>query len=330
MATVAILCVAALAFAFSLALGDYQLDLGTVFQVLFTGGGSRTERLVVLEWRLPRSLAGVAVGAALGLSGALTQNATRNALASPDILGITSGASAAAVTVLVLGTGGGVAGWLAGAGIPVAAALGGLLTAVAIWALAFRREVDSFRLVLFGVIINALLLAYVNFLLIRAALRDAATAQFWLTGSLGSSVWGRVIPLLVVVACFLPLLAWVSFRLNASSLGTDVEKALGQHPQLTQMSLWLVAVLLASVAVATAGPIGFVAFVAPQLALRLCGLSRPPLIAAALTGAALVVSADLATQHLLPKELPVGLLTSAIGGVFLMYLLVRTNQRTTV
>ena len=183
---------------------------------------------------------------------------------------------------------------------------------------------------LFGVIINALLLAYVNFLLIRAALRDAATAQFWLTGSLGSSVWGRVIPLLVVVACCLPLLAWISFRLNASSLGTDVEKALGQHPQLTQMSLWLVAVLLASVAVATAGPIGFVAFVAPQLALRLCGLSRPPLIAAALTGAALVVSADLATQHLLPKELPVGLLTSAIGGVFLMYLLVRTNQRTTV
>ena len=174
--------------AVSIGLGDYPVSPARVLEVLFTGQGTRIERLVVLDWRMPRALTAILVGCALGLSGALTQSVTRNALASPDILGFTTGASAAAVTVITLGGGaGGFLGWLSSIGIPLAAVLGAAVTATVMWALAWRRSTDSFRLVLFGIIISALLTSYINFLMIRTELRDAAAAQFWLTGSLSTA-----------------------------------------------------------------------------------------------------------------------------------------------
>lgn len=331
-------------FLLSICLGDYPLTPGRVAEVI--GGRvldslrltpladlleapSRIEELVIFDWRMPRAVTAIVVGAALGLSGALTQSVTRNALASPDILGITTGASAMAVTIIVLGGGatGGMVGWLSGVGIPVAALLGGLLTGLVIWLLAYQRGMDPFRLVLSGIIISALLLAYISFLMTRADLRDATTAQLWLSGSLNATNWTRALPVMIVVLVGVPVFAWIAFQLMASILGPDVARSLGQNVTGVQVALLLFAVALAAVAVSAAGPIGFVAFVSPQIAQRLCGRSTPPLTASALFGACLLIVADMATQTILPVELPVGLLTSAAGGLFLIYLLIQNNRR---
>lgn len=314
--------------ALSIGLGDYPISVPRVLEVIFQGEGSRVERLVVLEWRMPRVATAIAVGCALGLSGALTQTVTRNALASPDILGITTGASAMAVTVIVLGSGGGFAGWLAGIGIPLAALLGAILSATVIWALAWRRQADSYRLVLVGIIITALLSSYINFLMVRAELRDASQAQFWLTGSLARSEWSTTIPIAVLVIVCAPLLAWIAYQALATTLGPDLARALGQRVNAVQVAMLALAVALAAVAVSAAGPIGFIAFVAPQVALRLCGVPSPPLAASALTGAVLLLGADIVTQAVLPAELPVGIVTSALGGIFLIYLLVQRTRST--
>lgn len=331
LATVLLALVVLVLFAVELAVGDYNLPLGTVGRVLL-GGGDETDKLVVLEWRIPRAATAVGVGAALGLSGALLQSVTRNPLASPDILGITMGASAAAVTVITIGTGsaGVVTSWLGGLGISTAAAVGALASALVIWLLAFRRNVDSFRLVLFGVIINALLQAYVNYLLIRAELRDAQTATFWLTGSLNATNWHTATPVFVLLGVFIPVLAWISYQFKAMELGPDTAAGLGQNPRRSQFAFMVCSAVLAAVAVAAAGPIGFVAFVAPQVALRLCAVSSPPLAASALTGALLVAASDLVTAHALPVALPVGLLTSVLGGSFLVYMLIQTNRRNSI
>ncbi|MDK4232878.1 iron chelate uptake ABC transporter family permease subunit [Corynebacterium accolens] len=314
--------------ALSIGLGDYPISVPRVLEVIFQGEGSRVERLVVLEWRMPRVATAIAVGCALGLSGALTQTVTRNALASPDILGITTGASAMAVTVIVLGSGGGFAGWLAGIGIPLAALLGAILSATVIWALAWRRQADSYRLVLVGIIITALLSSYINFLMVRAELRDASQAQFWLTGSLARSEWSTTIPIAVLVIVCAPLLAWIAYQALATTLGPDLARALGQRVNAVQVAMLALAVALAAVAVSAAGPIGFIAFVAPQVALRLCGVPSPPLAASALTGAVLLLGADIVTQAVLPVELPVGIVTSALGGIFLIYLLIQRTRST--
>lgn len=328
----------------SICLGDYPLTpirvaeviVSRLFDALHLTGlrdmivePSRIEELVVFDWRMPRSVTAIVVGAALGLSGALTQSVTRNALASPDILGITTGASAMAVTIIVLGGGasGGLVGWLSGVGIPVAALIGGLLTGLAIWLLAYQRGMDPFRLVLSGIIISALLMAYISFLMTRADLRDATTAQMWLSGSLNASNWTRAMPVILLVLIGVPVFAWISFQLMASILGPDVARSLGQNVTGVQVALLVFSVALAAVAVSAAGPIGFVAFVSPQIAQRLCGRSTPPLLASGLFGSCLLILADMATQSILPVELPVGLLTSAVGGVFLIYLLIQNNRR---
>lgn len=317
--------------AFSIGIGDYPLSALDVLRILFTPDSTRFERIVVVDWRLPRALTAVAVGCALGLSGALMQSVTRNPLASPDILGVTTGASAAAVTVVTVSGSGSalatVAGWMAGAGIPLAALLGGFLAGAVMWALSWRGGVDPYRLVLFGIILTALLQAYIQYLLIRAELRDAATAQFWLTGSLNASDWHRTLPIGVLVLASAPVVAWMAFQLRVSLLGPDLAAALGQRVSAAQFAFLAFAVALAAVAVAASGPIGFVAFVAPQLAVRLVRATAPPLVSSALMGGLLLVAADAVVQSALPVELPVGLLTSALGGVFLIHLLVTTNRK---
>ncbi len=170
--------------------GDFPLSITAVLDVLL-GGGSRIERFIVMDLRLPRSLTGLLVGAALGISGAITQSISRNALASPDILGITAGSSAAAVALIVLGGGSSFSGLLATLGLPLAALIGGLLTAIAIYALAWRKGVDGFRLILVGIAVNAMLTAVIGWLLISADINDVSRAQVWLNGSLNGADWQR-------------------------------------------------------------------------------------------------------------------------------------------
>lgn len=289
------------------------------------GGGTRLQRTVVLKWRLHRAVAAVAVGLALGLAGALTQSVTRNPLASPDVLGISQGASACAVTIIVLGS-----GTMGAVSLPVAALIGSTLAAVVIWLLGSRRGMDTFRLVLSGIMITALLQSYITWLLLRADISDAAIAKTWLTGSLVASSANRNLPVLLVLALIVPTIGYMAFQLRAMTLGDDMAAGLGVSVDKHKALFLLVSVVLTAVAVSAAGPIGFVAFVAPQLAMRLTETPTPPLVGSALCGAALLAVADLVARAGLPVELPVGLVTSAIGGAFLVYLLIQTNRKSTV
>jgi iron complex transport system permease protein len=307
---------------FSIGHGSFTIAAGDVVEVLF-GGGTPAQKFIVLDLRLPRILTALLVGAALAVSGALTQTFARNPLASPDVLGVTNGASLGAVAVIVLGGS-------AATAVPLAALAGGLLAAAAVYLLAFRRGVDGYRLVLVGIGVGEILTGGVSWFLVRAEIVDAARATVWLNGSVAGAGWEQVRPLGLALAVLLPLAVATAFPLQALQFDDDVVRSLGVRLQVAQLAVVLTAVALAAAGVCAAGPIEFVAFVVPQVALRLCGGSRPPLLVSAVLGALLVAAADLGARLALPaRELPVGLVTAAVGAPYLLWLLVRTNRRTT-
>ncbi|WP_278264412.1 iron chelate uptake ABC transporter family permease subunit [Nocardia sp. AG03] len=333
----AVLALAVLVFVLfctDIAVGDTNIPLGRVLDVL-GGGGSRSQRFIVLDSRLPRALTAVVIGAALGLSGAIMQSILHNPLAGPDVLGITAGASVGAVAVMV-GTGGATTGLLATVGGPLAALAGGLLTAALIYVLAWgrggagERGITGFRLVLIGIGVNTVLMSVITWQLARATLTDAARAQLWLNGSLNSTDTTRLVPAAVALAVVAVVAIGSARTLAALRLGEDSTRVLGVRIQSQQALLIGASVVAASVATAVVGPVGFVALAAPQIARMLLRTPGEPLIASALTGAALVTGADIIARALLPVDLPVGIVTAALGGPFLLYLLVRMNRKATV
>ncbi|MGH4012748.1 MAG: FecCD family ABC transporter permease [Pseudonocardiaceae bacterium] len=310
-------------------LGDFPISVADVLRVL-AGGGTDAEQFVVLELRLPRSLTGVLVGAALGLSGAITQAVARNPLASPDILGVTAGASAAAVAVIVLtGSVGAVGGLLTGVSLPIAALLGGLGAATLVYVLAWRRGIEGYRLVLVGIGIQAVGLSLTNWLLVVAQIDEAASATVWLTGSLNGRGWEHVGPVGLALAVLVPIALLLAFGLGALQFGDDTARGLGVRVNRARSALILTAVGLAAVATSSAGPILFVALVVPQIAQRLVGTARPPLLASAVYGALLTVGSDLIARTVLGSELPVGIVTAVLGAPYLLYLLARRNREVT-
>ena len=316
-----------LAAAVNMGRGDYPIAITDVLLTLF-GGGDAGQQLVVLELRLPRTLVGALVGGALAMSGGIFQAIARNPLASPDIIGIQMGASASAVFVIVLGGGvAGVGGVFAALGIPLAALVGGLLTATLIYVLAWRRGIQGFRLVLVGIGVNAVLMAAVNWLLTVAQIHQAAQAQVWLNGSLNARSWNEVVPLSLTLLVLVPTVLVLVHVLGALRYDDDTARGLGVRVNGARTGLLLVAVGLASVATAAAGPIAFVALVTPQIAQRLCRTGTPPLMVSMVLGAALTVGADLIARTALGAvELPVGIVTAVLGAPYLLYLLARPRQ----
>ncbi|NLE82670.1 MAG: iron chelate uptake ABC transporter family permease subunit [Rhodococcus sp.] len=323
---VALLIALLLLLCLNIGLGEYAMSIPEVASVLL-GGGTKAQNFIVMDLRLPRSLTGLLIGVALGLSGALTQSIARNSLASPDLLGITAGASAGAVALIVLGGGGSFVGALALLGIPLAAICGAFLTAIVIYLLAWKGGIEGFRLILVGIGINAMLVATVGWMLISADIDDVSRAQVWLNGSLNGANWDQMWPVAIGVLVVGAFVIASTFTLGALRLGDDNAASLGVNLRRAQTRLLLSAVALAAVATAAAGPVAFVALAAPQLAMRLVRSPGPPLIASALAGAVLVVGSDVIARTLLPVELPVGIVTSALGGPFLLYLLVRNNRK---
>ena len=318
---VALVAVVLLLVALDVGRGDFPISVPDVVGTLL-GGGTQVDRYIVLQVRLPRSLTGALVGVAFGMAGALTQSVARNPLASPDLLGISYGAAAAAVATLVLG-GGAVGGLFTALGVPLAALLGGLVSAAAIYALAWRQGISGFRLVLVGVAVAAVLSSVTSYLLIVGDLNRAAQAQIWLVGSLNGRDWAQVLPVGLVVGAAALLFPVTSASLRALRLGEDTARSLGVRLQRAQAGHLAAAVALASVAVAAAGPVPFVALIAPQIALRLLRSAGPPLLAGGLVGAVLVVGADVVSRSVLPSTLPVGVVTAAVGAPYLMFLLAR-------
>ncbi|MFP5336600.1 MAG: FecCD family ABC transporter permease [Actinomycetes bacterium] len=317
---VTLVAVGLLVVAVGIGRGDYPIALPDVLRVL-AGGGEAGERFVVLGLRLPRALTGLLVGAALGVAGALTQSVSRNPLASPDVLGVTAGASAGAVAVIVVAPAVGAA-----VGVPAAALAGGLAAGVALYALAWRRGLDGFRLVLVGVGINAFCTSLVTWFLVLADLTDAARATVWLNGSLNGAAWDDVPALTGALGATLLLAVPAAFALRALTLGDESAAGLGIRVDATRAALLVVAVVLASVATAAAGPVPFVALVAPQIALRLARTATPPLVVSALVGACLLTAADVLAQAALSIPLPVGVVTGVLGAPYLLYL-IRSSSR---
>ncbi|WP_329480651.1 iron chelate uptake ABC transporter family permease subunit [Kribbella sp. NBC_01484] len=318
----------------SLSVGTTKLPIADVVEVLL-GGGRRGTRLVVLELRLPRVATGLLVGIAFGVSGALLQTLSRNPLASPDIVGVNSGASAGAVAVIVLaGTGGGnISGAAAKVGIPLAAVLGGLIATLIVGALSVRRGVvDAGRVVLIGVGVAAAANSLVAWMLVIGDVNDAGRAAAWLAGSLNARAWSDAIPVLIAVVFLLPVAMMFNRDLSALVLGDDVASSLGVRVARIRLGLLVIATVLAAMATAGAGPIAFVALVAPQIAQRLTRMERPPLLTTAMLGALFVVLADLLARNGLqwlrvgPYELPVGVVTAACGAPYLLHLIGRQQK----
>lgn len=302
--------------------GEFRVAPGDVVASLL-GAGDHATDFVVLDLRLPRALAALLAGAALGLSGALFQQVTRNALVSPDIVGVASGASLAAVGLIVLGsTTGPVA-------VPLAALGGAVVSGAALYALAWRGGIDGYRIVLVGIGLNALLQAGISYILTQGRIFEVSEAYVWLIGTVNARGWEHVVPLALALAVLAPAALLVARRLDALGLGDEVARGLGVSVERTRLGLLAVAVALTGVAVSAVGPVGFVAFLAPHLARRLIGTtsSQALLPAAAGCGAVLVLVSDLAGRLLFaPTEVPVGLLTSIIAAPYFLLLLRRADR----
>jgi iron complex transport system permease protein len=318
--TVSVVLTAAIALTFcvSVSVGDFPIPLRDVVPALF-GHGDADSGFVVRELRVPRALAAVLVGAAFGFSGSIFQSLARNPLASPDIIGVTAGAATSAVFVIVIVHG---TGYMVSAG----ALVGALVAAAAIYTLAYRRGMSPYRLVLVGIGVAAALNALTSYLLTRAEIVDAQRAAVWLTGSLNGRSWDHVRPLAPALLVLFPMVLLLARPLRALQLGDDTAKGIGVRVERSRIALVMVAVTLAAVATAAAGPITFIAFVAPPIARRLVNAPLN-LVPSALIGALLLLLSDLvARRAFAPIELPVGVVTGVIGGPYLLWLLARANK----
>jgi iron complex transport system permease protein len=295
--------------------GDFPIPPGDVARAL-VGAGDPGVEFIVRELRLPRALCAVLVGIALGISGAIFQSLTRNPLGSPDIIGFQQGASVGALFVITVLAG-------SGAAVSAGALAGGALTAIVVFGLAYTRGSSSaYRLILVGIAIGALMLALIDYLLSRARIEEAQEATRWLLGSLNNRGWEDVTPLAIGLALLLPAAAAAGPWLRALELGDDAAYGLGLRVERARFALVALAVALVSITTVAVGPLVFVALTAPQIARRLARTSGPTLTCSALTGAAVVLAADVAAQRLVPgTALPVGVFTGAIGGLYVVWLL---------
>ncbi|MEU9337671.1 iron ABC transporter permease [Streptomyces sp. NPDC048290] len=308
-----------LAFCVVVSVGDIALPLGDVVTALF-GGGDPGTALIVHELRLPRALAGLLVGIAFGVSGALLQTMTLNPLASPDLMGITQGAGTAVVAGIVLG-------WDAGLGTQGLGLLGALGAAALVYVLAWKRGTTGYRIVLVGVGIAWICTSCTDYLMATGQRFQAQAALGWLVGNLNGRTWEQITPLVAALAVLLPAALLLGHRLRTLQLGDDVARGLGTRVQTVRVAVLLVSVGLVAFGTATAGPVAFVALAAPQVAQRLTGTAVPPPVAAGLTGALMVLVSDLIARKLVPDtELPVGVVTGVLGAPVLLWLLVRANR----
>ncbi|OLT09219.1 ABC transporter permease [Pseudonocardia sp. CNS-139] len=303
-------------------IGDYTSSVGESLTALVGLGDDPVATLFVQRLRLPRALVAVVVGAALGVSGAIFQAVSGNPLGSPDVIGFTTGAATGALVGII------VVGGTPGQ-IVAGALLGGAATAAAVYVLARRGgRVPGGRLVLVGVGIGAVLSAVNALLVVRASLDTAQTAANWLAGSLNATTWERLLLPGLAVAVLLPAALLHSRRLALLTMGDDVAAGMGVPPDRLRRRLVVLGVALVCVATAATGPIAFVALMAPQLARRLARSPGVGMTAAAAMGAALVLAADLTAQRLFaPTQLPVGVVTGAVGGIYLVLLLSRAWRR---
>ncbi|HEC3541919.1 TPA: iron-enterobactin ABC transporter permease [Escherichia coli] len=285
--------------------GAVTLETSQVFAALM-GDAPRSMTMVVTEWRLPRVLMALLIGAALGVSGAIFQSLMRNPLGSPDVMGFNTGAWSGVLVAMV----------------------GGIITSLLVWLLAWRNGIDTFRLIIIGIGVRAMLVAFNTWLLLKASLETALTAGLWNAGSLNGLTWAKTSPSAPIIILMLIAAALLVRRMRLLEMGDDTACALGVSVERSRLLMMLVAVVLTAAATALAGPISFIALVAPHIARRISGTARWGLTQAALCGALLLLAADLCAQQLfMPYQLPVGVVTVSLGGIYLIVLLIQESRK---
>ncbi|GAV12864.1 iron ABC transporter permease [Paenibacillaceae sp. P-4] len=305
----------------SLSVGGVGVPLEEVLASL-VGRNAEASNLIIMQFRLPRITAAILIGAALAAAGALLQGVIRNPLASPDLLGVTGGASVAVVAFMTFVTGYSIH-W-----VPFIAIGGALVTATLNYVLAWKKGVSPFRLVLIGIGISTAMGALTTFLLISGPTYLAAQVLNWMTGSIYGTNWAYIEVLWPWVAIFIPLSLLMAKELNVQSLGEDVARGLGNRLQLSRMILLFYSVALAGAAVGAAGTISFIGLMAPHIARRLVGNCYKLIIpVSAFIGAIILLLADLAGRMLFqPLDIPAGVFTAGIGAPFFMYLLFKRKR----
>lgn len=299
--------------------GDYPLSPAEVLAALLSPDDGFAS-VIVREWRAPRVVAALVFGAALAVSGALFQTLTRNPLGSPDVIGFSTGAYTGALLVItVVGTG--------ALSTSLGALVGGLVTAGVVYALAYRRGVQGFRLIIVGIGVTAMLHSVNTWLLLRAEAEIAMAASIWGAGSLALADWDRVVPAVVGIGVVLAGTAALASPLRQLELGDDVARTHGVRVEVARLAVLVAGVALTAVVTAAAGPIAFVSLAAPQIARRLTRSAGLPLVPSALVGGAVLLAADLVAQHVLAGTVPVGVVTIVLGGGYLLWLVAGEARR---
>lgn len=307
----------------SLCLGSFPTPPLQVLHTLIAPQSSDIA-FIIWELRLPRIVLAILVGAALAVAGAILQSIVRNPLASPDVIGITSGAALAAVLFLAL-----LSTTLSIRWLPVAAMLGALVSALLVVSLAWKSGISPARMVLVGIGLAAAMGAGTTLLIVISDDTAAMTAYVWLTGSLYAAQWEDVWGLLPWILVAVPISLAFARHADAMALGDHVAEGLGVPILRSRIVLLACSVALAGAAVAFAGGLSFVGLIAPHLAARLVGRNLARLVpTSALVGALIVLNADLLGRvAFLPKDLPVGIFVAGIGAPFFVYLLHKARYR---
>lgn len=285
--------------------------------VLAALSGEGPLQISVTQWRLPRVLAALVFGAALGLAGAIFQNLTRNPLGAPDVIGLDAGAYTAVLLVFTLTT-------ATGASTTVAAIGGGLVAALVVFVLASDSGFSGLRLIVIGIAVQAILTAINSWIILRAELDLAISASVWQAGSLNGLDWVDIGTPIVVIAALVGVLMLLARPMHQAALDDDLAVASGVDLGRLRVLLVLVGVALSATVTAMAGPIVFVALAAPQIGRRLARAAGVPLVPAALTGALVLTASDVLAQVIVaPQALPVGVVTTGVGGLYLLWLLTK-------
>ncbi|WP_099352638.1 FecCD family ABC transporter permease [Fredinandcohnia onubensis] len=314
-------------FLVSTGLGEMKIDPVTVVKTLF-GYGSKMEQLVITSFRLPRIIIAFLVGMALAAAGSILQGIIRNPLASPDILGITGGASVAVVAFLATFSNSSNALTVSIKWMPVAAFIGATVVAFLVYILAWKNGVSPIRLVLIGIGVSALTQALTTTFMVIGPIYQASQANIWITGTVNGSTWANVQILSPVVIILLVFSFMLARHLNIQELGEELATGVGSAVQKHRFLLLLLSTALTGSAVAFAGGIGFVGLMAPHMARRLVGSAFGALLpTAALLGGILVMLADLIGRTAFsPTEVPAGVFTAAIGAPYFIYLLYKSRN----
>lgn len=302
------------AFLLAVSLGSYPISPGEVFAIL-SGADHGFPTQVVLEWRLPRAVAGLVFGAGLGVSGAIFQSITRNPLGSPDVIGLGAGAFTGALLAVQFTD--------SRLAVVVFALVGGLGAGLLVYLLSYRRGLSGIRFVIVGIAVASALTAVNSILLLRMNTFTATTVSVWGQGSLGELKWPAVTPVALAVVLLLGCAGTLAPALRQLELGDAAAHSTGVRVERSRLLLLLVGVLLTAVITSITGPIAFIALIAPQLARITSGSAGATLAGSAASGALLLSVADLAGAHLFRVSVPVGVVTAVLGGGYLIGLLIR-------